>query len=270
MHLDEVHFFLGGSERMSDGDHLERLLALQELDVAIMELEERKEAVPHRRAEAAGEITALEIEQAEHEEGLERVRLERRHRESDLEARQEKLTRYDRQLNEVKTNVAYSALLSEIQATRREISDLEDQILDLMARHEEHEGRLEELGAALTEKREAARDTLRALEAEERELETALEASRARRDRAAAAIDDRFLRAYDRLRRRRRFPALVPLKGRACGACFGAMPPQVVQEITHDATLHPCEACGCLVYAESAIAGSSPARGGESRSPGSL
>ncbi|HUP19823.1 MAG TPA: hypothetical protein VM778_07695 [Gemmatimonadota bacterium] len=242
---------------MRDGNHLERLLALQEIDVMIVGLEERRDAVPRRRAEAIGEITALEAEEAEHEESLERVRLDRRHGESELETRQEKLARYDRQLNEVKTNVAYSALLGEIQSTKREISDLEDQVLDLMARHEEHQGRLEEIRAQLGEMREAAHETLEALAGEEREIGRGLDAAHARRAGAAAEIEDRHLRAYDRLRRGRRFPALVPLKGRACGACFGSMPPQVVQEITHDATLHPCEACGALVYAESAVAGSS-------------
>lgn len=240
---------------MSDGDHLERLLAVQEIDMEIMKLEERREDVPRRRARAAGEIVELETDEEKHETALERARLERRHRESDLESRQQRLERYDRQLNEVKTNVAYSALLSEIQATKREIAGLEEQILELMAAREEHEAWLEEIRARLAETREAARETLQALDAEAAEIDHRLQVTTSRRAALAVDVDPDVLRLYDRLRRRRRFPALVALKGRACGACFGAMPPQVVQEILHDGALHPCEACGVLVYAESSLAG---------------
>jgi hypothetical protein len=250
---------------MRESDHLERLLALQEIDMVIVGLEERKDAVPRRRTEAAGEIVALEAEEVEREAELERVRLERRHRESDLEARQEKLARYDRQLGEVKTNVAYSALLSEIQVTKREISDMEDQVLELMSQREEHEGRLQEIRARLEETRAAARETLEALAAELEEIEGELVRVGARRGEAARGVDGRLLRLYERLLKSRRFPALVPLKGRACGACFGSMPPQVVQEILHDGSLHPCEACGALVHAGTAVAGSSAASGREDR-----
>lgn len=253
---------------MKEGNHLERLLALQEIDVEIVALEDRRDAVPGRRAAAAGEITVLEEEEARREAELERVRLDRRQLESELEAVQERLARYDRQLSEVKTNVAYSALLSEIQAAKREASALEDQILELMGIREENDARLEEIRAELVTRREAARDTLEALAAEAADLERRLVEVNARRTSQVEGVDAVHLRMYDRLRRRRRFPALVALKGHACGSCFGSMPPQVVQEVTHDGTLHLCEACGAIVYSDAALTAGSAAGLGESPASG--
>lgn len=230
---------------------LDGLLALQEIDVRIAALENRNGEIPRRRSEVSREITALETERSALADSVERGRLDRRALETDLEAQQDRRARYETQLNEVKTNVAYSALLTEIQTAKRTIGDLEGQILDLMTVREESERRIGEIDAELEVKRATAAGALEELEREAAEIGRALEADRVRREAALTDIDARLLRLYDRLRKARRFPALVPLRGQACGACHNRMPPQVIQEITHSGSLHVCEACGVLVYAES-------------------
>ncbi len=243
-------------------DRLARLLAVQEVDMELVALEERRDEVPRRRAQVTREITVLETARVEHERGLEGARLDRRAREGELASLQERLAKYESQLNEVKTNVAYSALLSEIQGAKRGIVQIEDEILELMSAIEEHEKRIGELDQELTAKRAAAADEVASLDAETAEIERAIQGKRARREDLAADVDRNLYRMYDRLRRGRRFPALVPLRGRACGACHGALPPQVIREITHEGALHPCENCGVLVYVapEGAPAGASGPR----------
>jgi len=230
---------------------LDGLLALQEIDLRIAALENRNGEIPRRRSEVSREITALETERSALADSVERGRLYRRAVETDLEAQQDRRARYETQLNEVKTNVAYSALLTEIQTAKRTIGDLEGQILDLMTVREESERRIGEIDAELEVKRATAAGALEELEREAAEIGRALEADRVRREAALTDIDARLLRLYDRLRKARRFPALVPLRGQACGACHNRMPPQVIQEIRHSGSLHVCEACGVLVYAES-------------------
>lgn len=230
---------------------LDGLLALQAIDVRIVELENRQAEIPKRRKEVSRDIIALQDERSALAAGVERGRLDRRALETDLEAQQGRRARYETQLNEVKTNVAYSALLTEIQTAKRMIAELEGQILELMASREEGERRIVEIDAELEGKRVAAAGALEALEREAVEIERALRADRVRRETVLSTVDVRLLRLYDRLRRARRFPALVALRGQACGACHNRMPPQVVQEIRHSGSLHVCEACGVLVYAES-------------------
>lgn len=244
--LPSAPSFFGGS--MSATDTLDRLLEVQELDVEIAEKEERLEELPKRRDEVSAEIRALDEERSAHEKAMEKARVERRTKETELDARREQLERYESQLNDVKTNVAYSALLTEIQGTKREMSDLEDEILELMEQIEAHEERLEEIAGELEQKRAEASDELEALDREEAELEEAVGDLDHKRDRLAEQVDGTLLHMYGRLRRARRFPALVPLRGHACGACHNRLPPQVVQEVAHRGELHVCEACGVLVY----------------------
>jgi len=230
-------------------DSLETLLSVQSLDRKLADLEQRRDEIPRVRAEVSREITALEDERAERDRALEQVRLDRRRHESELEMQQEHLARYERQLGDVKTNVAYSALLTEIQGTRRAIGELEDEILDEMERRETIEGRIGEIDGELEQKRTAAADRLRELEEERGSVEREMAALESRRVGMVSDVEPGVYRMYDRLRRGRRFPALVPLRGHACGVCHGRLPHQVVREITHDGSLHPCENCGVLVYA---------------------
>lgn len=237
------------TETMRATDSLEMLLSVQSLDRKLADLEQRRDEIPRVRAEVSREITTLEDERAERGRALEQVRLDRRRHEGELDMQQEHLARYERQLNDVKTNVAYSALLTEIQGTRRAIGELEDEILEEMEQRETVEGRIAEIDAELEQKRAAAADRLRELEQEGGSVEREMAALESRRVGMVRDVEPSVYRLYDRLRRGRRFPALVPLKGHACGVCHSRLPHQVVREITHDGSLHPCENCGVLVYA---------------------
>jgi predicted nucleic acid-binding Zn-ribbon protein len=226
------------------------LIDLQAVDMRIVELSNQRDALPIRRAEVAAEITALENEKQTLEDGVERARLDRRNREGELEIQQRQREKYETQLNDVKTNVAYSALLTEIQSAKRMIGELENEILELMDAIERDTSRLAEIEVELTEKREAARDELESIDSESAALEQQLATEEHRRNLVAETVEDHLYRVYDRLRRAQRFPALVPLRGSACGSCHGHFPPQVVREVTHHGTIHTCEACGVLVYAD--------------------
>ncbi len=127
---------------MNLAGRLERLLALQEIDREIVGLENRRDEIPVRRAVVAREIDVLDAERAEREGEVERLVLETRQREGGIAALEEKLKRFEKQLEDVRTNVAYSALLSEMQGAKREISALETEVLERMQAREEHEARL--------------------------------------------------------------------------------------------------------------------------------
>jgi len=215
----------------------------------IVELSTRRDQLPVRRAEVASEITVLENEKQGLEEAVERARLDRRSREGELDVQQRQREKYEAQLNQVKTNVAYSALLTEIQGAKRMIGELETEVLELMDAIEQDTNRLTEIELELAHKREAARDELQSIDAETAALDQQLATEEHRRNLVAEKVDDQLYRVYDRLRRVQRFPALVPLHGSACGSCHGYFPPQVVREVTHDGRIYTCEACGVLVYA---------------------
>jgi predicted nucleic acid-binding Zn-ribbon protein len=137
----------------------------------------------------------LENEKQALEDAVERARLDRRNREGELEIQQRQREKYETQLNDVKTNVAYSALLTEIQGANRMIGELETEILELMDAIERDSGRLAEIGVELTEKREAAREELESIDSESAAIEEQLATEEHRRNLVAVWLVPRSLSA---------------------------------------------------------------------------
>jgi len=69
------------------------------------------------------------------------------------------------------------------------------------------------------------------------------------RDSAGNRLDRALRIRYDRLRRARATPVVVPLNGDACGACYTAIPRNRRSQIRAGAVLEGCEACGVILYA---------------------
>jgi hypothetical protein len=128
----------------------------------------------------------------------------RRKLEGEIQAQQQKISKYRDQSLEVKTNDQYKALLHEIQFAEREIRAAEDKILEGMVDSEAHEKELKTVEAELkqatveieTEKAEARRRT----EEDQRELATWQE----KRQGLRSAISSEPLAHYDRVRRVRK------------------------------------------------------------------
>ncbi|HEU5169959.1 MAG TPA: hypothetical protein VFU46_05455, partial [Gemmatimonadales bacterium] len=81
------------------------------------------------------------------------------------------------------------------------------------------------------------------------ELETERVALLAEREAAAGRLERTLRVRYDRLRRARAAPVVVPLSGDACGACFTAIPRNRRSQIRAGVLLEGCEACGVILYA---------------------
>ena len=78
-------------------------------------------------------------------------------------------------------------------------------------------------------------------EKEEKELISASE-------KAAAAIEDRLVNAYKRVRANTRNGlAVVPVERDACGGCFNKIPPQKQLDIRMNKKILVCEHCGRIM-----------------------
>src|SRR6267378_2723710 len=94
---------------------LEALLQLQRYDAQLMEIQRKRDDIPRRREALRA---ALDQAKASHEHAkkeLERVRLDRRGQEKEIEVVQNEVAKLERQLLDVKTNKEYQAMLHEIE-----------------------------------------------------------------------------------------------------------------------------------------------------------
>jgi uncharacterized protein len=228
---------------------LVKLLELQEKDLALLDVDQRLQAVME-------EVESLDQVVREAEARVEAAR----------RAVQDGLRRRD----EVEAKVETYRKLQEGRRKRLEVTrpgketaplmaelDLARQVL---AREEAEWMRAAESVANLEGKVMDAEQAVEALRGEQEgprgELSTRiaeLGAERATkfqlREDSAALIEKSLRARYDRLRRSRAPRAVVPLAGDACGACYTAVPMNRRSLIRNGTVIEGCEACGVILYA---------------------
>jgi uncharacterized protein len=230
---------------MSD---IQALLALQNDDLAIHELETRMAALEPR-------IKALDarrqriVDTIERQAGL--VATEEKKQAFLRDKIQEHRALIDRnqaQLDAVKTMRQATAASAQMEQAKKIVAGEESDLLALSRK-------LEELRGALN----AAKADLAACEAEQTAARSEVTAERAaidgelataqqQRAKTAAAVPDALRARYDRIRNKKRQHVVVALNAMSCGACDTAIPMQRRHAMSTGTVIELCEVCGVLMY----------------------
>ena len=235
-------------------EHLDLLVSLQEKDSAIDHL---KIQVAELTAQVATQKELLAAEKnrlaVAHERGKQ-IQLAKKAKELEVAEKEASIKKHQNELNAVKSNDAFKALLSEIDRAKGEISQIEDGILQLM---EELDGvaRAEKEEQVLIKKVEAETATkVAGIERERAALEEKGKAIAAERAQTAAQVPPALLAKYDAIRVRRKGVAVVPAQKDGCGGCHMALPPQLQVEVRKGGALTTCPSCTRILFVPAAPA----------------
>jgi len=231
-------------------DELEKLLDLQNKDLALLEADTRLLAI-------ADEVADLDraVEGAEKEAQAANTRLaEGVKRREEIEVRIESYrTIQDRRrqrLEAAKGAREAQALLTEVEMARTVLVREEAEWVKAAERVTELENAVTEADAKIAALKEEQAPARGELATEEAKLSEERGAALAARNAAAKEADREIRQRYDRLRSARSAAVVVALRGDACGACFTAVPRNRRSQIRAGLLLDNCEACGVLLYAE--------------------
>lgn len=226
---------------------VEALLALQEDDTKILELENRLRALDPRMAAldkkkenavtaVARSRAAVDAEEKRQRELLGKISQHKQMQEKNLA-----------QLDAVKRLKEATAAMAQVESARRIIAEDESELVALNRRIGEMRTSVltSETGlAAVEEEQAAAREEI---EKERSEIDVELQAARKERHGKSDAVPRPLLGKYDRIRTRRA-QALYPLRGESCGNCDTAIPMQRRNHMAVNGPIDVCEACGVLLY----------------------
>lgn len=230
---------------MSD---LQALLALQDDDLAIHELETRLAALEPR-------IRELDARRQRLADGVDRQAALVAAEEKKQAFLREKIAEHraliDRnqaQLDQVKTMRQATAASAQMEQARKIVAGEESDLLAINRRLEELRGALNgsrgELAALEAEQATAREEVTR----ERSEIEGELQGARAKRADSAKAVPDALRGKYDRIRNKKRVHVVVALNQLSCGACDTAIPMQRRHAMLSGTTIEMCEVCGVLMY----------------------
>jgi predicted nucleic acid-binding Zn-ribbon protein len=227
---------------------LERLIALQRLDSATHDAEQRLADEPGRLKAMDERLEALRQRVAAAKERLAENQNARRAIEKDVAVHQGRLSKFRDQAMAVKTNQEYHAIQHEISFAQSEIKTLEDKILELMVEADELTGEVKKADAALATDQKRVDGEKQALAAEHQTLVSELE--RLRRDRAGlvSTLDHHVLTIFDMVSRRRNGVAVAEARDGVCTICHVRLRPQVYNTVLRNDQITQCDSCQRILF----------------------
>lgn len=221
---------------------LRQLVELQQLDDELHTAREEHDGLPARRRELAERREAAEVELQSAKEALAETEGTQRKAETGVQDQQALLQKLEGQQFQVKTNDAYTALLSEIEQAKDAISVGETRVLEAMEAIDEAGKRMAEAekqgGATLI----GVAEQEKAVGEREQQLLARIAELSGARGGVCGRVDPTLLAHYDRIGKRRR-PVLARVRGELCLGCRVKIPPQRQIELLRGSELITCSTC---------------------------
>jgi hypothetical protein len=237
------------------------LADLQKKDTANDALAAAAAAVPGKikAAEAAFAAKAKELGAAR--EALSALQLKKKDAELKLAEAEEGIRKHQRELNLVKDNNAFKALLAEIEHDKSVKDEMETAELVLLDELDRASSADKEAQAALKRAEAEKNAQVAAYQAEGRDLAEKLESGLAQRAAAAAAVEPALLEKYNAIRANRGGLAVAPVHEEpatgklSCGGCHMGLTPQKALDVKKAGMFTFCSECRRLMYSERTVYG---------------
>ena len=227
---------------------LQQLLVVQERDRRLAQLKAEAARIPIEIAAAHQRLVdeSAKFDQAKTE--LKQIESQRKQLEVDADSKRQQILKYRTQLNQIKSNTEYQALLKEINKAEADIRQVEDVELEFMDRLDKLQPALKQEQAQLKDLTSKA-DTAKAeLQRRAALIETERQQLQGEREKLVASVDSDALSRYERLLRSKGDLAIVPIKHGNCGGCHLNLPPQTVHTAKGERELASCSYCGRILY----------------------
>jgi len=235
-------------------ESLRKLVALQQVDDDLARVRTELEALPKRRAAAEAEREAAEAALAEARGSLAAAERRVRELEAQVEDTEAHKQRLEGQSAMAKSNLAYTALMSEIAHAKERIEQLEAQEYEAIEAVDTARESLAAREKAARAVGARVREELARLEALGAELAKESERLELGRDEAASRLDPELYARYEKVAERRR-PAVALISGEICSGCRVGIPPQSIVNMLSGQSIVACGSCKRILVHESALAG---------------
>ncbi|WP_029253635.1 zinc ribbon domain-containing protein [Paraoerskovia marina] len=212
-----------------------RLLAVQDVDIRIQQLEHKKRNLPvlERIAELDGQLSDLSSSLVQSRTRASDLRRELTKAEGDVEQVRTRAARDQSRLDSGQVGAKDAqALMSELETLGRRQEALEEVELEVMERLEAHTASLQSVETAHAELEAARTAAVAERDAETAEIDRSLEVAQADRARAVEGIDAPLLALYDKVRAKTGGRGVVALKGSFLEGLNLNLAPAEVAEIT--------------------------------------
>jgi predicted nucleic acid-binding Zn-ribbon protein len=224
------------------------LINLQSIDVKLIEISQFLEEVPSQLKSIDKKIEDSFQIVTNAEEKLAMNQKRRRDAETEVQDTKTLISKYKKQLSDVRTNKEYTSLLHEIAETEKKGDSLEENIISEMLEADDIEEEIKS-AAQKAEKSKAIftkeKEALLRKKAEQEELKVNLIEEKKT---LLPNIPSDQITLYDKISSNGNGIALSPVTGDFCSMCHMRIRPQVLNELKEEKSIIVCENCGRIIH----------------------
>lgn len=228
---------------------IENLLALQKVDMRIINLHLRLKMIPSEIKKLEDKKAKTETNLGEAKNSMQKTGLDIKQTESAIAEVNKKIEQLQQQSSLVKKNTEYQAMLSQIDTQKEKISEYETKILLLLDQDEENREKFKEISKEFEAERSAISEEIEELNELSKEIKAEIKQLMEERVPLEAKIDSNVLPQYKRLLKTQKAPLGKVNSSGICSSCHLKITPQTMTETKKEAVVY-CDNCSCLLYLE--------------------
>lgn len=228
---------------------IESLLALQKVDMRIINLHLRLKMIPAEIKKLEEKKATTETNLAESKNSMQKTGLDIKQTESVIAGINTKIEQLQQQSSLVKKNTEYKAMLSQIETQKEKISEQETIILTLFDQDEANKEKFKEISKEFEAEKSAITEEIDELTELSGEVKTEIKELLASRAPLEAKVDSTVLVQYKRLLKGQKAPLGKVNSAGTCSNCHLKITPQTMTETKKEAVVY-CDNCSCLLYLE--------------------
>jgi hypothetical protein len=228
-------------------EQINLLVALQEKDTHLDEIRKNAQAIPKAIEEEKAAMENIKSETEEKKKNLQKLQLLKKSKELDLEAKESQIKKHSSELNSIKSNDMYKALIVEIDNCKKDKNSIENEILDVMEGIEKETALIKENEKQLKVKESESAGRIAALQEQQKKIEAEVSGYEDARKQFCSALPAELLSRYEYIRESQGI-AVVPMDGENCGGCQIILRPHIINDVCKHQQLVCCDSCSRILY----------------------
>ena len=237
---------------------LQQLVLLQNLDDEIAEHNKLLAEVPLQIDARRAELEEVKKILATGQEEIKALQDKRKAIESEVQVENDHMAKIKIKLPAVKTNKEYTAILSEVDAVKVKVSELEDKELEIMEVLEEKQKEIPAIEKKCKEEDALFQEYKTKKEGELSRMKQELDVYIAKREKLMEQVDKVMVQRYEKIAKSRGGQAVASLRENICQGCFQQILHQMVIDIKVGETILQCSSCLCFLYWEEVSEAATP------------
>ncbi len=227
-------------------NNVQLLATLQRIDSAL-DADRRQFAANKEAMNPSPELKQLAARVKALEYQVEALEKERRQRDDEVADQVAKIKAEETRLynGSIRDPREQIAVQQHIESMKRHLATLEERVLEILMRLEEHQAQLAQVRSRFEEEKAAWVERRAQLEKEQEALVAHARQLKAKRETVVEHIDPADLTWYE-TKRQKLGVVVVSMQGRTCGGCGASLPTSVVQRVQAGEKV-TCPVCGRLL-----------------------